>query len=149
MWRPSNDFAVAPTRNRGAARSGNGSAYPRVVVARLLAVLGAGLVALVFALGTGTTAVGATGCAHPCDGGAQSIGQTGRPAPDPCIRDAGCGGGAAIHTGLAVPALVLVTGVVAALGAGTWRRLRAVSGELVERLFSGGLFRPPQVLFDA
>lgn len=119
------------------------------MLGRLLAALGASLVALVFVTGTGTAAVAtAAGCAHPCGGESQTIGQTSRPDPEPCIRDVGCGGGVALGTGVAVAAVVLLASGAAALSRGVWRRLRAVSGLLVGRLPPGGLFRPPRFVLD-
>jgi len=116
-----------------------------------LATLCAGLVAFVFVTGLGTVGVVSAGCAQPCGGaggGSPMVVQTRLPAPDPCIRDAGCGGGAALATGIAMAAVLAVGGGFPSLARGVWRRWRFVPGSLVGRLVAGGLFRPPRVLFD-
>ena len=120
-----------------------------VVVGRLVAVLCVALVAFVFLTGSGSSSSVATAsCAHPCGSGSETIGRTGPSGPTPCIRDVGCGGGAALGSSVSVVAVVLIAVGAAVLGVGVWRRRRPAFCMAAGRVFAGGLFRPPRVLVN-
>ena len=114
---------------------------------RALVALAIGLFGFLALMGGSAAARAATACLQPCDGQGAVVGSgPSQPATDLCIRDAGCGGGAALTSGAGVAALVAVGTSAVVLGLLVRRRKPGAVRLPLGRVLAGGLFRPPQAL---
>ena len=118
---------------------------------RLLTLVSAACVVCVLfvAAGTFSSGAGAVVCAPHC-GGSSQLTQRGVPSDSlPCVREAGCGGGAALTGGIGIGLAVLAAGALAISASLTaWRRRRLWSTQPRGALLANGLFRPPRLLLD-
>jgi hypothetical protein len=87
-------------------------------------------------------------CAAHCGGSSATVHGHSPSAPSSCVRDAGCGGGAALALG-AGGALAVLFGTRSLVGraVGMGRKL-AVPRLPLSVLLASGLFRPPRVVLD-
>jgi hypothetical protein len=103
------------------------------------------------AVQAGPASAPATGCAaglncgQGTDSGAATSGAA--RAPQSCIQQAACGGGAALALGGIVLVAVLVGSNDLVPDASTRRTIRLEISSIVDRLAAGRLFRPPRPSF--
>jgi hypothetical protein len=89
------------------------------------------------------------GCAPTCGGATPSVQSPAHPLPEPCMRNASCGGGAALGLG-SVAGLAMLAAAVPVIGLALLQARRRPNflRPLLGRVPTGGLFRPPRPLLD-
>jgi hypothetical protein len=76
-----------------------------------------------------------------------STGGVHHPAPSPCLRDPGCGGGAFAFGGVGLVAAVLPAAVGLVVAPRTRTRLAHLLRRFGDRLTASRLYRPPRLSF--
>jgi hypothetical protein len=119
------------------------------MTARRIALL-AGAIVCALLVVTSAPALGATSaaCAPSCDGRAVATSHSSSSSSLVCIRDASCGGGAAVSfSALATPAALAIGSAAVALVLVARRRRSARVALPLGVLLGSGLFRPPRPAF--